>query len=359
MLSKDAVQMVDHGIETTTLVKDSAYEARVGERVLEVSDLCIEFKSEHGWSTVVDHLDLTLDRGETLGLVGESGSGKTVTSLAIMGLLTGPRVKISGSVKLEGRELIGMNKRDMNALRGKSIGMIFQEPRRSLNPAFTVGDQIAEVVRRHKVDVSRGQSWVRAVEMLELVGIPDPAARAHEYPHQFSGGMCQRVMLAMAVACEPVVLIADEPTTALDVTVQAQVLELLTELQERMGLGILFITHDLGVVAETCDRVSVLYGGQVMESTGAENLFYDPLHPYTEGLLASTPDAQVRAERLYAIPGTVPASWNWPQGCRFHPRCTYAQQGLCDSEPVVLSGAASHRVRCARADALELEGIKG
>ena len=330
---------------------------QVGERVLEVTDLSIQFKSEHGWSTVVDHLDLTLARGETLGLVGESGSGKTVTSLAIMGLLTGPRVRISGSVKLQGRELVGLNKREMNALRGKSIGMIFQEPRRSLNPAFTVGDQIAEVVKRHREGVGRREAWARAVEMLELVGIPDAAARAHEYPHQFSGGMCQRVMLAIAVACEPVVLIADEPTTALDVTVQAQVLDLLTELQDRMGLGILFITHDLGVVAETCDRVAVLYGGQVMETTGSEDLFYDPQHPYTEGLLASTPDAQVRAERLYAIPGTVPAAWNWPNGCRFHPRCAYAQAGLCDDGVVSLSGAESHQVRCARADALELEGI--
>lgn len=330
---------------------------QLGERVLEVTDLSIQFKSEHGWSTVVDHLDLTLDRGETLGLVGESGSGKTVTSLAIMGLLTGPRVRISGSVKLQGRELVGLSKREMNALRGKSIGMIFQEPRRSLNPAFTVGDQIAEVVKRHQEGVGRREAWARAVEMLDLVGIPDAAARAHEYPHQFSGGMCQRVMLAMAVACEPVVLIADEPTTALDVTVQAQVLDLLTELQDRMGLGILFITHDLGVVAETCDRVAVLYGGQVMETTGAEDLFYDPQHPYTEGLLASTPDAQVRAERLYAIPGTVPAAWNWPHGCRFHPRCAYAQAGLCDAGTVSLSGAESHQVRCARADALELEGI--
>ncbi|MEW1931390.1 ABC transporter ATP-binding protein [Rhodococcus sp. NPDC079359] len=345
--------MVEHENETVV----EAADVRLGERVLEVTDLSIQFKNEHGWSTVVDHLDLTLDRGETLGLVGESGSGKTVTSLAIMGLLTGPRVRISGSVKLQGRELVGMGKREMNALRGKSIGMIFQEPRRSLNPAFTVGDQIAEVVERHREGVGHREAWARAVEMLELVGIPDAAARAHEYPHQFSGGMCQRVMLAMAVACEPVVLIADEPTTALDVTVQAQVLDLLTELQDRMGLGILFITHDLGVVAETCDRVAVLYGGQVMETTAAEDLFYDPRHPYTEGLLASTPDAQVRAERLYAIPGTVPAAWNWPSGCRFHPRCVYAQSGLCDAGTVSLSGTESHRVRCARSDALELEGI--
>lgn len=330
-----------------------------GGVVLEVSDLCVEFKTDHGWTTVVDHLDLHVERGETLGLVGESGSGKTVTSLAVMGLLTGPRVKVSGSVVLGGRELIGLGPREMNALRGREIGMIFQEPRRALNPAFTVGDQIAEVVRRHADDAGRGRAWARAVEMLELVGIADAAARANEYPHQFSGGMCQRVMLAMALVCEPAVLIADEPTTALDVTVQAQVLDLLTELQERMGLGILFITHDLGVVAQTCDRVSVLYGGQVVESARAEELFYGPRHPYTEGLLASTPDAQVRAERLHAIPGTVPAAWNWPQGCRFHPRCTYAQAGLCDRGPVSLTGTDRHLVRCERVEALELEGIKG
>ncbi|MDV7352769.1 ABC transporter ATP-binding protein [Rhodococcus oxybenzonivorans] len=335
----------------------AAEHIEIGETVLEVRDLCVDFNTPNGWSRVVDHVNLTLNRGETLGLVGESGSGKTVTSLAVMGLLTGPRVKVTGSVKLAGQELIGLPAREMNRLRGKSIGMIFQEPRRCLNPAFTVGDQIAEVVRRHRTDASRKDAWARAIEMLELVGIPEPEKRASEYPHQFSGGMCQRVMLAMALACEPVVLIADEPTTALDVTVQAQVLALLTELQDRMGLGVLFITHDLGVVAETCDRVSVLYGGQVMESTDVEGLFYEPRHPYTEGLLASTPDAQVRAARLHAIPGTVPPAWSWPNGCRFHPRCTYAQAGKCDEGVVDLAGPADHLVRCARADELRLEGI--
>ncbi|MGN5236850.1 ABC transporter ATP-binding protein [Rhodococcus sp. SMB37] len=329
----------------------------LGDTVLEVRDLCVDFNTPHGWSRVVDNVNLTLNRGETLGLVGESGSGKTVTSLAVMGLLTGPRVKVTGSVKLAGQELVGLPAREMNRLRGKSIGMIFQEPRRCLNPAFTVGDQIAEVVRRHRTDSSRKEAWARAVEMLDLVGIRQPDKRADDYPHQFSGGMCQRVMLAMALACEPVVLIADEPTTALDVTVQAQVLALLTELQDRMGLGVLFITHDLGVVAETCDRVAVLYGGQVMEMTDAEGLFYDPQHPYTEGLLASTPDAQIRAERLHAIPGTVPAPWDWPSGCRFHPRCSYAQDGRCDQGQVALGGPGDHLVRCVRADELSLEGI--
>ncbi|WP_051461536.1 ABC transporter ATP-binding protein [Tomitella biformata] len=328
-----------------------------GDVVLEVSDLCVQFKTEHGWSTVVDHVNLIVRRGETLGLVGESGSGKTVTSLAIMGLLSGPRVKVSGSVKLAGRELIGLSNAEMNALRGKTIGMIFQEPRRALNPAFTVGDQIAEVVRRHGDGLSRKQAWAKAVEMLELVGIPDAPQRAAEYPHQFSGGMCQRVMLAMAVACEPVVLIADEPTTALDVTVQAQVLDLLAELQDRMGLGILFITHDLGVVAETCDTVAVLYGGQMMESAVSEDMYFDPRHPYTEGLLASTPDAQVRADRLFAIAGTVPPAWDWPDGCRFHPRCGYAKAGVCDGVAIPLAGEGDHLVRCARADELRLEGI--
>jgi peptide/nickel transport system ATP-binding protein len=344
-----------YGDEKMTAAVD---QVELGTTVLEVSNLCVDFKTEHGWSRVVDNVSLLVRRGETLGLVGESGSGKTVTSLAIMGLLTGPRVRITGSVLLEGRELIGLSNREMNALRGKTVGMIFQEPRRSLNPAFTVGDQIAEIVRRHKENISRKDAWTRAVEMLELVGIPDPAKRAFEYPHQFSGGMCQRVMLAMAVACEPVVLIADEPTTALDVTVQAQVLELLSELQERMGLGVLFITHDLGVVAQTCDRVAVLYGGQVMETTDGEELFYNPEHPYTEGLLASTPDAQARAERLYAIPGTVPPAWDWPAGCRFHPRCKYSKAGQCDSGAVSLTGPTSHQIRCVRSTELSLEGIK-
>jgi peptide/nickel transport system ATP-binding protein/oligopeptide transport system ATP-binding protein len=232
--------------------------------------------------------------------------------------------------------------------------MIFQEPRRCLNPAFTVGDQIAEVVRRHR-GMSRKQSWARALEMLDHVGIADAARRATDYPHQFSGGMCQRVMLAMALACEPQVLIADEPTTALDVTVQAQVLKLLDELQAEMGLGMLLITHDLGVVAESCDDVMVLYGGQTMEAAGAVELFEHPRHPYTEGLLASTPDAQHRTERLVAIPGTVPAAWDWPSGCRFHPRCSHAIGGVCDQVEIHLE-MSEHATRCVRADDLRLRG---
>ena len=338
-------------------VEEAATNTKLGDKVLEVQDLCVDFMTPHGWSRVVDHVNFTLNRGEALGLVGESGSGKTVTSLAVMGLLTGPRVKVTGSVKLAGQELIGLSAQEMNRLRGSTIGMIFQEPRRCLNPAFTVGDQIAEVVRRHRPEVGRKGAWARAIEMLEQVGIPEPDKRAHDYPHQFSGGMCQRVMLAIALVCEPVVLIADEPTTALDVTVQAQVLDLLTELQDRMGLGVLFITHDLGVVAETCERVAVLYGGHVMEMTDAERLFYTPQHPYTEGLLASTPDAQTRAERLFAIPGTVPAAWNWPDGCRFHPRCDYAVAGKCDVNPIPLDGHIDHLVRCIRAEELRMEGI--
>lgn len=323
--------------------------------LLAVSDLCVDFLTEHGWTRVVDHVDLQVHAGRTLGLVGESGSGKTVTALAIMGLLSGPRVRVSGSVVLECQELIGMPQRDLDRLRGDAIGMIFQEPRRSLNPAFTVGEQIAEVVRRHR-GLSRKQAWARALEMLELVGISEAAQRAGDYPHQFSGGMCQRVMLAMAMACEPKVLIADEPTTALDVTVQAQVLRLLDDIQAEMGLGVLLITHDLGVVAESCDDVMVLYGGQTMEATTAVELFEYPRHPYTEGLLASTPDAQHRAERLVAIPGTVPAAWAWPSGCRFHPRCPHALAGACDVGEIALLGS-DHATRCVRVADLQLKGI--
>ena len=324
--------------------------------VLEVEGLCVDFYGDHGWTRVVDHVDFRIEPGVTLGLVGESGSGKTVTSLAVMGLLPRRGTRVSGSIKLNGRELLGLNDRELEDLRGGEMAMVFQEPRRSLDPAFTVGDQIAEVVRRHE-GASKKEAWAAAVKMLEKVGIPDPERRARAYPHQFSGGMCQRVMLAIALACRPKLLIADEPTTALDVTVQKEMLRLMSDLQEEMGLSILFITHDLGVVAEMCDDVSVLYAGQVVERTTLEDLFYSPLHPYTEGLLQAIPDTVPTGGRLRAIPGAVPPPWEWSPSCRFIDRCAYARAEKCDQGPVLLTAAGPTEVRCARWTELSLEGI--
>ncbi|WP_181784540.1 ABC transporter ATP-binding protein [Pseudonocardia pini] len=325
--------------------------------VLEIENLAIEFRTERGWVRVVDGVDLWVGRGETVGLVGESGSGKTVTSLATMGLLPRGEHRIpQGSIRLVGEELVGMPERRLSDLRGDRVAMIFQEPRRSLDPAFTVGDQIAEVLRRHR-GLSRKAALVEATVMLDTVGIADAARRVADYPHQFSGGMCQRVMLAIALACRPTLLIADEPTTALDVTVQAEMLRLMNELQAEFGVSILFITHDLGVVAEMCDRVSVMYAGQVVESSPMEELFARPHHPYSEGLLAAIPDHAEPGGRLRSIRGSVPAPWDQPAGCRFHPRCDHAVVGLCDTgDNPMRTGADGTPTRCMRLGELELTG---
>ena len=325
--------------------------------VLSVKDLSVEFHTEDGWIRVVDNVNLSLGAGTTLGLVGESGSGKTVTSLAIMGLIAGKNARLTGSVKLLGRELVGLSEGELSNLRGSEMAMVFQEPRRSLDPAFTVGDQIAEVIRRHE-GVSKKQAFAQAVEMLEKVGIPDAKSRAKAYPHQFSGGMCQRVMLAIALACKPKLLIADEPTTALDVTVQKEMLALMNQLQADFDVSILFITHDLGVVAEMCDDVNVMYAGQVVEAAGLHELFESPQHPYAEGLLAAIPESVPRGGRLRSIPGAVPAPSEWPTSCRFFSRCAYAVPGRCDEGPVALAAVQpGHAVRCVRAGELELKGI--
>lgn len=321
--------------------------------VLEVRGLGVDIRTEQGWVGIVEDVDLTIRRGETLGLVGESGSGKTVTSLAVMRLLP-PNARIRGSIRLNGREIGSLPPRRMDAIRGVEMAMIFQEPRRSLNPAFTVGEQVAESVRRHK-RASRREAWARAVELFELVGIPDPHRRASAYPHEFSGGMCQRVMLAAALACEPSVLIADEPTTALDVTVQRQVLELLHDLQQRLGLAVLLITHDLGVVAEVCDRAAVMYAGRIVEQGQVTDLFDNPLHPYTAGLLHSMPDPARHSDRMAAIPGTVPPPHAFPSGCRFHPRCPFAEHPRCSTTQIPLRSVTTHHsARCVRAGELEL-----
>ncbi len=329
----------------------------VSGKLLSVEDLGIEFRTEQGQARVVEGVNFSLERGGTLGLVGESGSGKTVTALAIMGLIRPPAGEVTGRIiYMQDRNLVDLDATELRDVQGREIAMIFQEPRRSLDPAFTVGQQIGEVARRH-LGLSRRAATARAVEMLSVVGIPQAAKRVNEYPHTFSGGMCQRVMLAMALASEPKVLIADEPTTALDVTVQAHVLELLKSLQARMGLGILFITHDLAVVAEMCERVCVMYAGQIVEDAPVREVFHSPRHPYTEGLLGSLPQAQVRSRSLLAIPGTVPSPYLWPPGCRFHPRCAYVRDTCMTGAVHLESANPGHAVRCARAGEITLRGV--
>ncbi|ROO87472.1 peptide/nickel transport system ATP-binding protein [Actinocorallia herbida] len=326
--------------------------------VLEVSGLNVEFATPDGPIRVVEDVDLTIPRGTTVGLVGESGSGKTVTSLAVMGLLPKETARVTGSIRLSGRELVGMGARELSDIRGARMAMVFQEPRRSLDPAFTVGDQIAEVLRRHERP-GRRAAGEKAVALLDRVGIADAGRRARAYPHEFSGGMCQRVMLAIALACKPELLIADEPTTALDVTVQKDMLDLMNELQAELDVSILFITHDLGVVAQMCDWVNVMYAGQVVESTPMERLFRRPGHPYTEGLLAAVPETTPKNGRLRAIPGIVPAPADWPVGCRFAPRCGHVHAEPCESGPVTLTPDERGRsVRCVRGDEITLKGIE-
>ena len=329
------------------------------EPLLTVDGLNVEFRSGRGWLQVVDDVSFAVRPSQTIGLVGESGSGKTVSALAVMGLAPSLGARVSArSISFEGQELTKLRSSAMNRLRGDRIGMIFQQPIRSLNPAYTVGDQIAETVRRFR-KVSRKQAWQRAVEMLDRVHIARARERAKEYPHTFSGGMCQRVMIAMALACEPSLLIADEPTTALDVTVQSRILNLLRELQNDTGVAMLFISHDLGVIAEMCEAVVVMYAGQVVEHAPIDPLFYAPKHPYTDGLLGSIPRVG-HSKRLTTIPGTVPNMSELPAGCRFHPRCIHAVAGRCDStEPVLEPLGREHAARCLRVHELSLDGLVG
>ncbi len=311
--------------------------------LLEITDLQTHFFARGTVLKAVDGVSLAIEAGEVLAVVGESGCGKSVTAFSILGLVPDPPGRIvGGSIRFEGRELVGLQPRDMRALRGDRIGMVFQEPMTSLNPALTVGEQIGEVLVQHR-GMTRRQAATRAAELLELVRVPDPQRRALDYPHRLSGGMRQRVMIAMAIACEPRLLIADEPTTALDVTVQAQVLDLLLSIRDRFGMAILLITHDLGVVAETADRVAVLYAGRKIEEGATSALFAAPQHPYTRGLLAASPEilpgdrltGRGRA-RLNEIPGMVPALDAMPPGCRFAPRCSEVMPGCTVAPPTLL-----------------------
>jgi oligopeptide/dipeptide ABC transporter ATP-binding protein len=303
--------------------------------LLRVENLRTWFRTEGGIVRAVDGVDFVLEPGKTLGVVGESGSGKSVTALSVMRLIERPGVIVEGSrILFDGRDLTALKDGEMESVRGNEISMIFQEPMTSLNPVYTVGDQIAEAIRLHE-GASKKEAGDRAVEMLTLVGIPEAARRARDFPHQLSGGMRQRVMIAMALACGPKLIIADEPTTALDVTIQAQILELMMELQDRLGMSILLITHDLGVVAETCDDVVVMYAGRVVEKGPVESVFGAPQHPYTEALLQSIPVLGMSTtEPLRVIKGAVPSPLDWPAGCRFSTRCDYVYEKCAEQPPL-------------------------
>jgi peptide/nickel transport system ATP-binding protein len=317
--------------------------------LLEIQGLEVRFKTDDGWLHAVDGVDIAVDRGETVCVVGESGCGKTVTAMTVLKLLPMPPGRIAGGrVLWQGRDLVTADADTMRAVRAKQIAIVFQEPMTSLNPVYTVGEQIAESLRLHE-GLSRKAALARAVDMLALVHIPTPARRVHDYPHQFSGGMRQRVMIAIALACNPQLLIADEPTTALDVTIQAQILDLLAELKHRLGMAVLLITHAMGVVAEVAQRVVVMYAGKVVEEAPVERLFADPRHPYTQGLIRSIPRVDAAAAgrvRLEAIPGTVPKLVDPPPGCRFAPRCRHATDACTAATPPLRAVGVGHKVAC-------------
>lgn len=326
---------------------DGASPARTGnDALLEVIDLKTTFYTDDGRVPAVDGATFALRRGEVLGIVGESGCGKTVVSLSILGLVPSPPGKIEGGqILFDGRDLLKLSPQELRRVRGNEIAMIFQEPMTSLNPVFTIGDQLCEAIELHQ-GLSHRAARRRAIEMLSTVGIPRAGEIIDEYPHRFSGGMRQRVMIAMALSCNPKLLIADEPTTALDVTIQAQILELMNDLKERVNASIMFITHDLSVIAETAQHVVVMYGGRVVEKADVVTLFQEPAHPYTEGLIKSRPSIESAQRRLAYIPGSVPHPSNMPSGCPFHPRCAYAMDICRQKMPPPRELKPDHSVRC-------------
>jgi peptide/nickel transport system ATP-binding protein len=321
------------------------------EAFLEVRDLKVHFPTEDGLVRAVDGLSFKVDKGSTLGVVGESGSGKSVTSLAILGIHKGSRARVSGEIWLDGQELVAMREDEIRSLRGSKMAMVFQDPLSSMHPFYKIGDQIVEAYREHHPNASKAEARSLTVDMLDRVGIPNPKARIDDYPHQFSGGMRQRAMIAMALINTPELIIADEPTTALDVTVQAQILELMKDLQQEFNTAIVIITHDLGVVAETCDDVVVMYAGKCVESGSAQDVFYHPEMPYAWGLLGSVPRLdRERQSRLLPISGQPPSLINVPRGCAFHPRCAFkghVEGDRCRTEvPELLATNDGHSVRC-------------
>jgi peptide/nickel transport system ATP-binding protein len=321
----------------------------MAERLLEICGLKTYFATDDGMVRAVDGVDISIDRGETVGVVGESGCGKTVTALSVLKLIAMPPGRIvDGRILWQGRDLVPLGPEEMRKIRAKEIAIVFQEPMTSLNPVYTVGDQIAEVIRLHE-GLGRRAALDRAADMLRVVNIPNPQRRVHDYPHQFSGGMRQRVMIAMALSCNPKLLIADEPTTALDVTIQAQILELLAEMKSKFGMAVMLITHAMGVVAETAQRVVVMYAGKVVEEAPVGELFRAPRHPYTQGLIRSIPridTASVKKTRLEAIAGVVPSLLDPPAGCRFAPRCRHVRAACTEAMPQLREVGPGHKVAC-------------
>jgi oligopeptide/dipeptide ABC transporter ATP-binding protein len=318
----------------------------VSEPLLAVDDLRVHLFTNRGVVRAVDGVGFALSAGKSLGIVGESGCGKTMTALSLMRLIPSPPARIvSGRIMFDGEDVVALDEPRLRALRGNAMAMIYQDPMTTLNPVFNVGEQIAEAVRLHR-QASRAAALARAVEMLELVGIPDPARCAQSYPHQLSGGMRQRAVIAMALACHPKLLIADEPTTALDVTIQAQVLDLMRRLQRELGTAIILITHDLGVIADLVDTVVVMYAGKVVERAPVRQLFAVPRHPYTQGLLRSVPSLETREHRMRTIEGTVPSAYAMPQGCRFHPRCGIARDVCRTDEPPLVPDGVGGEAAC-------------
>ncbi len=335
-----------HQVEAMYMTEFAA--AGRGAPLLDIQGLKTHFKTDDGWVKSVDGIDIAIHKGETVGIVGESGCGKTVTAMSVLKLIPMPPGQIvGGKILWQGRDLVPLTTQEMDEIRAKEIAIIFQEPMTSLNPVYTVGDQIIEVLRRHE-GMNGKQALDRTVELLSLVQIPNPGRRVHDYPHQFSGGMRQRVMIAMALACNPKLLIADEPTTALDVTIQAQILELMQDLKDRLGMSIMLITHAMGVVAEVTQRVVVMYAGRVVEEATVEELFANPRHPYTQGLIRSIPriDHTAKKQRLEAIAGTVPSLLHPPIGCRFAARCKFAMPECKTAQPPLKQVSPSHKVAC-------------
>jgi len=319
----------------------------VPQPLLSVRDLKICFNTKDGVIPAVDGVSFNLDSGKTFGIVGESGSGKSVTALSIMGLIPEPPGKVSGRIIFQGQNLTAMSEAQLQKIRGNDISMIFQEPMTSLNPVFTIGNQIMEAIVLHQ-KLNKKVAREKAVEMLNLVGISSPEKRIDEYPHQLSGGMLQRVMIAMALSCNPKLLIADEPTTALDVTIQAQILDLMQELRKQLGMAIILITHDLGVIAELVETVAVMYTGKIVEYGSTKNIFTNPQHPYTEGLLRSIPKLKSQQKRLHAIPGSIPTPGNFPVGCDFYPRCNYSEDICRIKKPKLYTVENRHLSACWR-----------
>lgn len=316
--------------------------------LLEVQNLKTRFKTDDGTFLAVDDVSFSVKKGQTLGIVGESGCGKSVTSLSIMRLIQKPGHIESGKIVFKNKNLLELSDSKMREIRGNEIAMIFQEPMTSLNPVYTIGDQIEEAILLHQKELSKAQARERAINMLRIVGIPAPEKRFHEFPHQLSGGMRQRVMIAMAISCNPELLIADEPTTALDVTIQAQILDLMRKLQSDFNAGMILITHDLGVVAEMCQEVAVMYAGRIVEFGTVEDIFYRPKHPYTQGLLDSIPHFETghKLEQLRTIKGMVPSLYNLPKGCRFSDRCPYAKDNCHETYPTLENLRGIHKVAC-------------